>query len=705
MRNGIGIRWRWIVSISLLLALITSISVNLQPVKADNIRVPMDYPTIQAAIDAAVTGDVILITPGTYYENLVLANKTVTLSSLYYLTGDRKYISNTILNGQKRGPVIQVKSSVGPETTIKGLSIVNGTDGVQANAILNIIDNHISLNEDGIDYTDSGGILRGNLIENNSDDAVDFDEATDVLVENNILRNNRDDGIEIRLHEYSGPDLQIKIRNNQIYNNNSDGIQLIGYPNTTHRVIRIERNLIRDNLKAGLGLLDSGDTSEDYRAASLLEMVYVINNTFFGNNVAISGGDNLVAVNNIIAGSATLGIKNSDGSSIVSKNLFWDNGADQKGSNLDAANIFSANPGLDQNFKLTFGSPAIDKGLTQFDFKNQPVFEYLLGSFFGLAPDLGWMESSHSTDRIPSSQPTANPSLRFAVVGDYGSDSRAESDVAGLVNNWNPDLIVTTGDNNYPQGASSTIDQNIGQYYSKYIYPYLGSYGDGADNNRFFPSLGNHDMDTRRGQPYLDYFTLPGNERYYDFVRGPVHFFILNSDSREVDGINAGSAQAQWLQPRLEGSTTPWQVVIFHHAPYSSGLHGSTSYMRWPFAEWGADAVLTGHDHTYERLVSVGLPYIVNGVGGHVIYDFVKILPESVVRYNDGHGAMLVEASATTLDFEFYDVSNTRIDAFTIEKSPLETLTPAPSATTAVPAVISIPTPVYRLFLPRLFWP
>jgi hypothetical protein len=65
---------------------------------------------------------------------------------------------------------------------------------------------------------------------------------------------------------------------------------------------------------------------------------------------------------------------------------------------------------------------------------------------------------------------TAN--VRFAVIGDYGLASQPEADVANLVRGWNPDLIITTGDNNYPLGAQSTIDQNIGQYYYDFIYPY-----------------------------------------------------------------------------------------------------------------------------------------------------------------------------------------------------------------------------------------
>jgi hypothetical protein len=65
--------------------------------------------------------------------------------------------------------------------------------------------------------------------------------------------------------------------------------------------------------------------------------------------------------------------------------------------------------------------------------------------------------------------------------------------------------------------------------------------------NQFFPTLGNHDWYTPGAQPYLDYFHLPGNERYYDFVWGPVHFFAIDSDENEPDGVNQSSVQAKWL--------------------------------------------------------------------------------------------------------------------------------------------------------------
>jgi hypothetical protein len=269
-----------------------------------------------------------------------------------------------------------------------------------------------------------------------------------------------------------------------------------------------------------------------------------------------------------------------------------------------------------------------------------------------------------------TSLPTATTEvpLRFAVIGDYGSGNQNEANVAGLVNSWSPEFVITVGDNNYPSGQPETIDANVGQFYHSYIEPYTGGYGEGADQNRFFPTLGNHDYDTNMAQSYFDYFALPGNERYYDFTWGPVHFFALNSDPREPDGVASNSTQAAWLQSVMAQSQAPWQVVYFHAAPYSSGLHGSTDWMRWPFLEWGADAVLAGHDHDYERLSIGGLPYIVNGLGGGAIYPVGDPIDGSQVRYSGDHGAMLVEATPTSLTFQFASYDGQVIDSFVVEK-------------------------------------
>lgn len=261
----------------------------------------------------------------------------------------------------------------------------------------------------------------------------------------------------------------------------------------------------------------------------------------------------------------------------------------------------------------------------------------------------------------------SDPAVSFAVIGDYGEAGAMEQAVAEMVKSWETDFIITTGDNNYDNGEAGSIDANVGQYFSETIFPYSGVYTPGTQVNRFFPSLGNHDWNQGQVQPYLDYFPISespvnsgnsGNERYYDFVQGPVHFFVLDSDDKEPDGATASSKQAAWLEQQLAASTSPWKIVYFHHPPYSSGDHGPTIRMRWLFQEWGADAVLTGHEHDYERLLVDNFPYFVNGSGGRYLRDFKETAPGSVVRYNADHGAMLVRANAGTMVFEFYSIRN-----------------------------------------------
>lgn len=303
------------------------------------------------------------------------------------------------------------------------------------------------------------------------------------------------------------------------------------------------------------------------------------------------------------------------------------------------------------------------------------------------------MNPRHDLDRWfhPLEPRTFFSAVRFAVIGDFGEAGQAEADVAARVKSWMPDLIVTTGDNSYPAGTAGSYEPNVGQYYARYIGNYSGAYGPGSATNRFFPTLGNHDWDgavAGMPTPYTSYFTLPGNERYYDFVSGPVHFFALDSDSREPDGNTAGSVQGQWLQAALAASTSPWNVVILHHAPYSSSSnHGSNTTLQWPYKAWGADVVLAGHDHTYERIInpSDGLTYFVNGIGGNTgIYGFnATPVSGSKVRYNAGFGAMLVDATDTQINFLAISRTGEMIDSYS-----LNTAGSGPVAPTAATATV-----------------
>lgn len=419
VKKSTGI-FRLCVSLILFLLLFRFI-IPLQIAHAGIIRVPDHYSTIQAAINAAVDGDVITVGPGTYVENLLIDGKAITLTSLFSSTGDRQYIDNTIIAGSisydpanPGEPVIQIGTENGvkiiPETTIQGLTIKHGSDGLKVFNNIKVLDNHITITKDAIDLTNSGAYIKGNRIDFNTDDAVDFDMASYGLVENNSLSENKGDGIEMRFHEYIGPTLNIVIRSNQIIHNNSDGIQLIrdwidGEP-VSNRFLTIERNMIYNNRQAGLGLMDNALTTEDYRGASLLERIHIFNNTIINNNYGLSGGDNMVVVNNIIANSREKGVSNVDGGSTLAYNLLWNNVIENVASNLDEITTIYSNPLFDVNYGLLPGSPALDSGTAHFEFSGVPVLDYPAGSYFGSAPDRGWMEMNFGNEPTPSVTPT-----------------------------------------------------------------------------------------------------------------------------------------------------------------------------------------------------------------------------------------------------------------------------------------------------------
>ena len=110
-------------------------------------------------------------------------------------------------------------------------------------------------------------------------------------------------------------------------------------------------------------------------------------------------------------------------------------------------------------------------------------------------------------------------------------------------------------------------------------------------------------------------------------------------------------------------------LVILHHTPYTSFLvREADRDLRWPFTEWGADAVLSGHDHFYERLLVDGIPYFINGAGGADLYRIGPGVPGSEVRYNRQHGAMLVQADGACINFSFYEQGGNLIDSYTLRR-------------------------------------
>jgi hypothetical protein len=261
--------------------------------------------------------------------------------------------------------------------------------------------------------------------------------------------------------------------------------------------------------------------------------------------------------------------------------------------------------------------------------------------------------------------------LVFAAVSDYGGGNRAEGLTTDLIRGFSPSFVLTAGDNNYPRGEAETIDRNVGQFFGVFIGGYRGAFGNGPDDNRFWPALGDADWLTAQGQPYLDFFTLPGNERYYDVDLGVVHVFVLDSDAREPDGNTWESVQGQWFQAAAARSTACAKIAIFHHPPYSSSWRGEENGgvpMRWPFAMAGMTAVISGQDRIYERLQIDDIPYFIIGAGGgaqnHTFAETPR--PESQVRYRDRPGAMKIVATQTDVTFSFVNIESTLVDSITV---------------------------------------
>ena len=258
-------------------------------------------------------------------------------------------------------------------------------------------------------------------------------------------------------------------------------------------------------------------------------------------------------------------------------------------------------------------------------------------------------------------------SIVFAVIGDFGKAGEHEEKVSKLVKSWNPDFIITTGDNNYQTGELSTIKANISDYYGDYIYNFDApveyqckgtAFSEGI--NRFFPSPGNHDANNKDElTPYLNFFTLPQGEEYYSFRWGPVSFYSLNSVAKNVED------QRIWLADKLQLSASSFNIVYFHHSPYSPGPHGNSEKMQWDEFRDYADLVITGHDHIYSRISRKGdepLYYIVNGAGGASLYDCnTHPLPEdefNTVCYDTDYGAIRITSTNSRMVLEFYAVGS-----------------------------------------------
>lgn len=263
----------------------------------------------------------------------------------------------------------------------------------------------------------------------------------------------------------------------------------------------------------------------------------------------------------------------------------------------------------------------------------------------------------------------ADTKVALAVIGNYGSGSDDAEEVANLVRSQEISAIVTTGNNHNNQGD---FDPPCGALYSPYIAPFKGSplYGASAGGvNRFWPAIGPLDYITGALTKFNDYFTLPNNGRYYEFINGPFHFFVLNSNAAEPDGISYTSVQAAWFQKRIALATLPWKIVVLHHAPYTSDVNdtpGNTT-MRWPFDKLGVSMVLSGSAENYERLVVDDVQYVNVGTGGMPLTDFAATPLTESEESTSEFGALFLTADCDKLELEFVDTENNILDSLELE--------------------------------------
>jgi hypothetical protein len=358
---------------------------------AITIRVPQDYATIQAAVNAASPGDTVEIAPGIYTENVTVDRSISLVAAAYHQNNPR---NNAVILDGAGGVVIRISSGIVPGPTLVGLVIRNGSDGIFTRSLMTVEHSYFTGNLDSFQSVPGGGgVVSGNVFADATDDAVDLNgPSKDITIEDNVIRGSGGDGLEIRLYDAAIADTaEIVIRGNRILDNAADGIQLIDYFEDTNRIFVIRRNLLRGNGQAAIGLMDNRDTDEDYRAASIRERILVFHNTFVDNDHGISGGDNLIALNNIFQGH-TLAMKNVDANSIASYNIFWSNAVHAQGSIIDAATTLKTDPLLDASSQLRPGSPAIDAGTAHFGWRGEVVMDQRSAAYNGAAPDLGWLE-------------------------------------------------------------------------------------------------------------------------------------------------------------------------------------------------------------------------------------------------------------------------------------------------------------------------
>lgn len=271
--------------------------------------------------------------------------------------------------------------------------------------------------------------------------------------------------------------------------------------------------------------------------------------------------------------------------------------------------------------------------------------------------------------RVRSAPAVTGVTVRFNVLGDFGAGTWAQRRVRAQLEQVPADLLITTGDNAYPDGTFEEFEARVFDVY-RHIFSRMP----------VFPSAGNHDYRSDDARPYLTEFVLPENawraadrERYYSFDWGPVHFVALDTE-RPLKEVRpgAGDDMADWLAADLAAHTRPWTVVYLHRPPFTASARHKgnaevASILVPLFEAHGVDVVFAGHNHIYERFKPRnGVTYVTTGGGGAHAYPAGES-PDLELTSDDYH-FVAAEAGACTFTARAVNASGEEIDRFTFTR-------------------------------------
>lgn len=271
--------------------------------------------------------------------------------------------------------------------------------------------------------------------------------------------------------------------------------------------------------------------------------------------------------------------------------------------------------------------------------------------------------------------PQADERFVFGVIGDTDCrnanrgaqlDCAIPTAISRSLASVHPDFVLHTGDVVYPSGSAADYD-------AKFFHPFETLLRCAP----IFPTLGNHDVATAKGQPLLTNFALPtndeGNSRYYAVRHGSALLICLDV---ETSPYGFGSKQYRWLQAQLGNPRATWIFLWFHEPAYSSAqTNNIVRLVLSPLFEYyKVDVVFSGHEHLYERTVPIrefvasgpGVVYMTIGGGGATPTSFQREDYSAFAAGDFSYVTVAIDGARATL--EAHDPNGKTFDSVVLLK-------------------------------------